>query len=250
MMVRSVMHRAGATALTKLLDFATPAPDQRTVACACSHSAHYRELRSKPVLTAVGRVKVLRPYFLCSHCHTGQFPVDAELDIKNTEFSPGVRRMQALVGQEVPFDHGREQMKLLADLEVTTKAVERTAEAIGENVAAREQTEIHRAMQLDLPMVVGKPIPILYIQMDGTGVPVVKKEAVGRQSKTKGQPAHTREVKLACVFTQTTWDKKGFPIRDPVLLPIPGGSRPPKSLANAPTARPPSAAGAARKRKS
>ena len=44
---------------------------------------------------------------------------------------------------------------------------------------------------------------------------MVKKETVGRQSKTKGQPAHTREVKLGCVFTQTTYDKEGFPIRDP-----------------------------------
>jgi hypothetical protein len=30
-----------------------------------------------------------------------------------------------------------------------------------------------------------------------------------------GQPAHTREVKLGCVFTQTTWDKEGYPIRAP-----------------------------------
>ena len=97
---------------------------------------HYRELRSKPILTAVGTVKVSRPYYLCPHCHNGQFPADVELDIENTEFSPGVRRMQAIVGQEAPFDHGRQQMKLLADLEVTTKAVERTAEAIGEDIAA------------------------------------------------------------------------------------------------------------------
>src|ERR1019366_1499068 len=97
----------------------------------------------------VGKVEVSRPYYLCSHCHTGQFPADVELDINNMEFSPGVRRMQAVVGQESPFDHGRQQMKLLAGLEVTTKAVERTAEAIGENVAAREQAEIQRAMQLD-----------------------------------------------------------------------------------------------------
>jgi hypothetical protein len=27
-------------------------------------------------------------------------------------------------------------------------------------------------------------------------------------------PAHTREVKLGCVFTQTTWDNEGFAIRD------------------------------------
>jgi hypothetical protein len=38
------------------------------------------------------------------------------LDIENTEFSPGARRMHALVGQEAPFDHGRQQMKVLASL--------------------------------------------------------------------------------------------------------------------------------------
>jgi len=51
--------------------------------------------------------------------------------------------------------------------------------------------------------------------MDGTGVPVVKKETEGRKGKSDGQPAHTREVKLGCVFTQTCWDEEGYPIRDP-----------------------------------
>ena len=77
--------------------------------------------------------------------------------------------------------------------------MERTAEAIGGDIAQGEQREIQRAMQLDLPVVVRKPVPILYVQMDGTGVPVVKKETVGRPGKTDGQPAHTREVKLGCV---------------------------------------------------
>ena len=215
MAVRSAMHHAGATAMSELLQFPAPATEQRTLPCPCGHQASYRELRSKPVLTAVGPVTVSRPYYLCSHCHTGQFPADAELDIEDTETSPGVRRMQAMVGQDAPFDHGRQQMKLLADLEVTTKAVERTAEAIGADIAAREQDEIHRAVQLELPIVIGKPIPFLYVQLDGTGVPVVKKETVGRAGKTEGQPAHTREAKLGSVFTQTTWDKEGFALRDP-----------------------------------
>jgi len=215
MAVRSAMHHAGATALTELLQFPVPAANQRTLPCSCGRQASYREIRSKPVLTAVGPVNVSRPYYLCPHCHNGQFPADIELDIENTELSPGVRRMQADLGQAVPFDDGRQRMKLLADLEVTTKAMERTAEAIGEDIAAREQQEIQRGVQLGLPMVMGEPIPILYIQMDGTGVPVVRKETVGRQGKTDGQPAHTREAKLGCLFTQTTWDKEGYPIRDP-----------------------------------
>jgi hypothetical protein len=215
MMMRSAMHRVGAAGITELLQFPVPLAGRRTAPCTCGHTAQYLELRTKPVLTAVGKVEVSRPYYLCAHCHTGQFPADVELDIENTESSPGVRRMQALVGQEAPFDDGREQMKLLADLEVTAKSVERAAEAIGADIAQGEQREIQRAVQLDLPIVIGEPIPILYVQMDGTGVPVVKKETVGRQGKTDGQPAHTREAKLGCVFTQTTWDKEGYPIRDP-----------------------------------
>jgi len=215
MAVRSAMHRAGAAALSELLDFPAPAKAQHAVACPCGQRAPYRELRCKPVLTAVGPVQVWRPYYLCPHCGTGQFPADVELDIERTEFSPGVRRMQALVGQQAPFEHGREQLKVLAGLEVTTKSVERSAETIGADIAHQEQQQIQRALQFDLPIPVGQPIPILYVQMDGTGVPVVKKETLGRLGKIAGQPAHTREVKLGCVFTQTTWDKKGYAIRDP-----------------------------------
>jgi hypothetical protein len=215
MAVRSAMHHAGATALSQLLQFPAPAFDRRSLACPCGHQAVYQQLRSKTVLTAVGKITVSRPYYLCPHCHHGQFPADVELDIEHTEFSPGVRRMQAVVGQDAPFDQGRQQMKLLADLEVTTKAVERTAEAIGEDVARGDQQEVQRAVQLDLPLIVGAPVPILYVQMDGTGVPVVKKETLGRKGKQDGQPAHTREVKLGCVFTQTQFDEEGYAIRDP-----------------------------------
>jgi hypothetical protein len=215
MALRSTLHRAGAAALSQLLQFPAPSEKRRRLACPCGQQAHYREQRSKPVLTAVGPVEILRPYYLCAHCGIGQFPVDVELDIEDTEISPGVRRMQALVGQEAPFDHGRQQMKVLAGLEVTTKSVERTAEAIGADIAQREQAEIQKALQLELPVVAGDTIPVLYVQMDGTGVPVVKKETVGRQGKMEGQPPHTREVKLGCVFTQTGWDQEGYPIRDP-----------------------------------
>lgn len=211
---RGVMHQAGAAALTQLLQFPEPPAGERAIACPCGHQARYRELRSRGLLTALGEVEMTRPWYLCPNCHHGQFPADRLLDVENRDCSPGVRRMQAVVGQAAAFDHGREQLKVLAGLQVTAKSVERTAEAIGADIAAAEQHQIRQAVQLDLPIIMGEPIPILYVQMDGTGVPVVKKETAGRQGKTAGQPAHTREVKLGCVFTQTTWDKKGYAIRD------------------------------------
>jgi len=214
MAIRSVLHGAGATILGQLLHYGPPAADQRWRACVCGQQAQYVELRAKPVLTALGPIQIERPYYLCRHCHRGQFPADRELDIQATELSPGVRRMMALIGHEVPFHRGRAQLRLLADLTVTTKAVERTAEAIGRDILARQQQEVRRAKQLELPIAVGPRIPILYIQIDGTGVPVVIAETQGRQGKQPGQPAHTREAKLGCVFTQTGTDAEGRPIRD------------------------------------
>jgi len=122
--------------------------------------------------------------------------------------------MLAVVGAEASFDNGRDQLALLAGLEVTAKAVERHAEAIGADIAAREDEGVRRAKQLELPEVCASAVPVCYIELDGTGVPVVKAETVGRAGKVEGQPAHTREVKLGCVFTQTTTDPEGRPVRD------------------------------------
>jgi hypothetical protein len=163
----------------------------------------------------LGPVEFQRGYFVCPHCHQGQSPRDRELDVEGTEFSPGVRRMLACVGAEASFEQGREQLQLLAGLEVTAKAVERQAEAIGAAIDAGEQREIRQAKQLDLPEVRVPAAPVFYIEMDGTGVPVTKKEREGRADKNEGQPARAREVKLGCVFTQTTTDEEGWPVRDP-----------------------------------
>jgi hypothetical protein len=50
--------------------------------------------------------------------------------------------------------------------------------------------------------------------MDGTGVPMVSKELEGRKGKGSNGRAHTREVKLGCVFTQSKRDAQGWPVRD------------------------------------
>ena len=209
---RAAMHRAGAVLLRELLSSPETAP--REVTCPCGRRARYHDTRPKQLLTVVGKVTFQRAYYHCPHCHRGETPRDRELDVEATTFSPGVRRMMGVVGSEAPFDNGREQLELLAGVDVTAKAVERQAEALGADIAAHEQLEIQRTKQLELPDVCAPAVPVFYIQIDGTGVPVVKAETKGRTGRNDGQPAHTREAKLGCVFTQTTTDEKGRPVRD------------------------------------
>ena len=212
--LRSAMHQAGASALAQLLRYDPPDADHRTIPCPCGHWAHYKELRSKIVLTVLGPVELRRPYYLSDDCSKGQYPADVELDIAGLESSPGVRRMQAMVGSEMPFAPGCEPMKVLAGLDVTAKAIERAAEAIGTEIAQQDNQEIGRAKQLVLPVVCKQNIPKMYVLMDGVQVPVVASETAGRMGRIEGQRARTRECKLGCVFIQTTVDPEGWPIRD------------------------------------
>lgn len=212
MATRAGLHKAGAAVLTGLL--AGCGDHAARAVCECGAEAHYHDRRSRQLLTAVGPVAFERAYYVCPQCHNGQVPRDRELDIEDTRYSPGVRRMMAVVGSESSFDQSREQLALLAGLKVTTKAVERQAELVGSQIAVRQEAEIRRTKQLELPQLCAPSVPVLYIEMDGTGVPVVKAEIQNRAGKIDGQPAHTREVKLGCVFTQTTTDKEGRPVRD------------------------------------
>ena len=147
------MHQAGASALAQQLRYDPPDADSRTIPCPCGHAAHYKELRSRNVLTVLGPVLLSRPYYVCADCSNGQYPADAALGVAGLESSPGVRRMEAVVGSEMPFAPGCEPMKLLAGLDVTAKAIERTAEVIGTQIAQRDEQEIGRAKQLVLPVV-------------------------------------------------------------------------------------------------
>jgi hypothetical protein len=201
--------------MTQLLQLEPPDADHLTVPCPCGHQARFKELRAKTFLSVVGPVEVRRPYYHCDRRSTGQHPVDCELGIAGLESSPGVRRMEAVVGSEMPFASARQPMKVLAGLDVPAKAIERAAEAIGATIAARDEREIDRAKQLVLPIVTRQNTPKMYVLMDGVQIPVVASETENRAGRIEGQRARTRECKLGAVFTQTTVDKDGWPIRDP-----------------------------------
>lgn len=68
---------------------------------------------------------------------------------------------------------------------------------------------------VELPGLARSPVPEFYVSVDGTGVPMIRAELEGRSGRGPDGQAHTREIKLAALFTQTTRDAEGHPIRDP-----------------------------------
>jgi hypothetical protein len=210
--IRSSMHSVGSMLLERLIN--SDGGDYRGTMLRSEKGQmfEFKEYRDKQVLTVVGPVTVQRAYYYDQDCGEGFCPKDAALDIVETSFSPGLRRIMARVGAYRPFGLGHEDIKEMADIEVDPKAIERIAHQLGEQVEEFHQEEGNRF--LSGKVVLLRSIKTMYICMDGTGVPMVKVETANRKGKGDQGQAKTREAKLGCIFTQTTVDEKGYPKRD------------------------------------
>ena len=162
--------------------------------------------RAKDIDTLFGgiRLKTGRNYFYDPATNTGRFPLDQALGLVHS-FSPALVRLAARAAAKEGYAGASEDLLAQA----------------GVNLEGRQ---IHRLVNLSAPAVAAQlvqgaktdpaPIPILYVEVDGTGVPMVAAELAGRAGKQEDGSAKTREVKLGAVFTQTKPDEEGQPVRD------------------------------------
>lgn len=213
--LREAVLRAGAKVLTRLLTEVGSGRRDEPILCGCGQRMVSHGLRSKEMLTILGEVTFERSMFRCPDCGATRYPGDEELDVVATTRSPGLRRMMARAGGRSTFKEGSEDLRIFAGIRVSTKDVERVAEGIGEDIEDWRRGESKLLIaQASLPHL-GPKIPVLYVSCDGTGVPMVPAAVQGRRGKQPDGSARTREVKLGCVFTQTTTDGRGRPVREP-----------------------------------
>jgi hypothetical protein len=186
---------------------------EESVVCRCGQAMESQGIRRKHLLTILGPVPYDRSMFQCPSCRATRYPGDEAMDVEGTTRSPGLRRMMARAGSQSTFKDGRDDLLIYAGLKVSAKDVERVAEGIGQQMDAWSERERRESLSREEHL--EPDIPLMYISYDGTGVPMTREELKGVRGKQPDGSARTREAKLGCVFTQTTVDESGYPIRDP-----------------------------------
>jgi hypothetical protein len=209
---RDAALRGGNILFTKFLS------DMKDVAPICPDCGAPMEnlgIRSKNIVSLLGEGTIMRTYYGCE-CGSHRLPKDELLDIENTSFTPGIRRVVSQLAACDSFERSSVTMEEVCGIYVSSKDTERIAEAVGATIEAEKAAQIEEVFSLResshqraIP-----PIPIMYIEYDGTGVPVMKRETSGRKGKQEDGTAKTREAKLGCIFTQTGTNEKGEPVRD------------------------------------
>jgi hypothetical protein len=185
------------------------------VECGRGHEAVFAGYREKVTDTVLGPVTLRRAWYHCARCGHGLAPRDAELGVSGASMSPGLRAMSDKAAAAVPFAAAAGLLEDLAGVRLTVKRVERAAEASGSALAAASRAAAGLIARRKLvPLPPDPPPDKLYIVIDGTGVPVTRKETEGRDGKGEDGRARTREVKMAVFFTQDQLDDEGCPVRD------------------------------------
>jgi hypothetical protein len=209
-------RQGGAGVLSALLIHWQQHAPREVIWCPCGQRMRSRGRRAKALLTTLGRAPFGRAFYQCARCHQTRFPDDEWLDIVQTTYSPGVRRLMARAGSQSQFEQAAEDLRCYAGLKVEPREIERVAEEVGRQVEqwlSDQQGQVLRGVGTLPPS--PPPQPKFYISFDGTGVPMRKNELVGRRGKQADGSARTREAKLGCVFTQVGLDSEGYPQRDP-----------------------------------
>lgn len=208
-------RQGGAGVLATLLEDWQQNGSRPPLFCECGQRMGSKGRRAKQLLTVLGKVPFARSLYQCAGCSRTRFPQDERLDIVQTSYSPGVRRLMARAGSQTQFEQAAQDLLCYAGLEVQAREIQRVAEEVGREVEqwlGQEQSSLlessTRAERLP-------PVPKFYVSFDGTGVPVRPEELTGRRGKQLDGSARTREAKLGCIFTQIGVDSEGAPQREP-----------------------------------
>ena len=166
------------------------------VKCASGHQAGFAGRRPKAITTVLGPVRVMRAWYHCRECGHGFAPRDEQLGTAGTPLSPGLREMIARAGAEVPFGKAAALLADLAGVAVSARTIERSAEASGAAARAAGAAEAAAIRARTIrPLPPPEPVPdMLYVEVDGTGVPVRRSETEGRKGKADdGSARHPRD---------------------------------------------------------
>jgi hypothetical protein len=216
--MRAALAAAGAGMLQAVLDEQDDGYAGPCAGCGCGGQAVYAGSRPKTVITVLGPVRITRAWYHCAACQHGFAPRDRQLGLPaDGALSPGLAEMTALAGSEVSFGRAAALLEGLAGVTLSPRTVERSAEAAGAAARAAAQAEAAAitARQV-VPLPPPPPVPdMLYVEVDGTGVPMRPSETQGRAGKGDDGRAGTREVKLARLFTVSRLDEDGRPVMDP-----------------------------------
>ena len=169
------------------------------------------ERKGRDIITAqgiFGHFPLNRDYYYHPGKQQGHYPADAALGLEVC-YTPALAKLLCLEGaDEATYLKAERHLEQTGGIRVSARQIQRVVQRVG---TAAQQWQERSAQPSECERC---DAPLIYLSADGTGVPMVPEELLGRKGKQADGKAKSRQVYLGCVFTQHKVDEKGRPVRD------------------------------------
>jgi hypothetical protein len=175
--IETALREVGAGWLATWLGQLGEAAMPPEIPCRCGEMGEYQRLREGVLLTPFGRVSFKRRYYLCPHCHEGQYPLDEQLGYEPGQMTPQLTSMAGWIGAELPFERGSALLEGLCGITLSENSVREATQRVGQAVQEQEKAwqtaseDVQLLKERDRLPTEGKPAR-LYGSMDGVLAPV------------------------------------------------------------------------------
>jgi len=153
----------------------------------CGACLKARPSRSRTVETLIGCVTLQRPYFYCTACAKGFYPLDEALGLSPHTKQYDVQQAACELALEMPYEQAARFLGKWTDATMSDGSLHGVVNAVGADLGVLEVCptveEVHA--RIEEVAVKGKRKPIVVLSMDGADVPTRPETAKGKRPGRK-----------------------------------------------------------------
>jgi len=153
----------------------------------CGRSLKARPSRSRTVATLVGSVTVNRPYFYCSGCRHGFYPLDEALGLSDHVKQTDIQEAACELALDMPYEQASAYLAKWTDASVSDSVLHDLVGEIGTDVSVLDVCPTRDEICQRIAQVSAgrKWKPILVLALDGADVPTRPETAKGTRPGRK-----------------------------------------------------------------
>lgn len=157
----------------------------------CSRLLRARDPVGRTVETMVGEMRFSRPYFYCTSCQKGFYPLDEALEVSQRRKQWDMQQAAARLAIEVPYQTASELFGQLTGLSLSDHITHEVVDALGDGLSVLDVSPSAEAIGQKVAFLAKEKTwrPIVVLAIDGAAVPTRPEQAKGRRPGRKRQRA-------------------------------------------------------------
>jgi len=163
----------------------------------CGKYLKRQDLCERTLETMIGKIIISRPYFYCSTCHYGFYPLDEALGLSSGRKQYDIQEAATDLAKEVPYEKASMLFEKLSGIPISDHLMHEVVNAAGDELDVLDVSPTAEEIRSRIQEVsVGRKWrPIMVLGIDGSDVATRPDSAKGTRPGRKKERARRREWK-------------------------------------------------------